>query len=327
MAERERLTLEKQPTETKHPNTSRAPRPVSAKQIEANRRNALHSTGPTTQEGKEASRLNALTHGLRAKELVIPGQEDPIDLEAILRELSEDWAPEGHTERDLVEQIGFAEWRLRRVRRAELGEIRKQTTKPTASDVEAEIESTARLFPGRLPQILRRSTTGIAYLREAVEYAIIELGSTGIVSEKTCLRLEGLFGKGPNSPASFLKLWFFGEMPEWLKDRSTSNGVSPPTAFEGEADKKAAAREDLETTLYDLDREGRKLQRRERINLEIARQQLSIPNGPQLERIQRYETAIKREMRRDIDQLERLQRRRRGEPVPPTVNLNVSKDD
>ena len=58
----------------------------------------------------------------------------------MLRELSEDWEPEGHTELHLVEQIALAEWRLRRVCRAELGEIRKQMASSTASHAEAEIE-------------------------------------------------------------------------------------------------------------------------------------------------------------------------------------------
>ena len=80
-------------------------------------------------------------------------------------------------------------------------------------------------------------------------------------------------------------------------------------------------------TLKNLDRQERKLRKQERTDLEIARQRLSIPHGHELERFQRYETTIKRDMYRAIDQLERLQRRRRGEPPPPTVNVNVSRDD
>ena len=53
----------------------------SPKQIEANRRNALKSTGPITPEGKERSRRNAVRHGLTA-ETVIAGLEDAEDYQA-----------------------------------------------------------------------------------------------------------------------------------------------------------------------------------------------------------------------------------------------------
>ena len=45
---------------------------ASEKQIEANRRNALKSTGPRTQEGKARSRMNSLRHGF-ASATEVPG--------------------------------------------------------------------------------------------------------------------------------------------------------------------------------------------------------------------------------------------------------------
>jgi hypothetical protein len=311
----------------KDPNASRAPRRTSVRQIEANRKNALRSTGPTTPEGKQASRRNALKHGLRAKELVIPGLEDPAEYEALLSELCDDWQPEGHTEIHLVEQLAQDEWRLRRARRAELGEIRSQISGSAASDIEDEIERAFQLPLMGLSKILRKSTVGFAYLRYAVEMALDELESRGTVSKKTCEYLDRVFGEGRDSPSTIVRVGILGEMPAWLKDDSDSNDELAPMLEKGERDRKAAARERLELTLEDLVRQDRKLHKQERANLEIARQRLSIPQSPALEGIQRYETAIKRDMYRAMDQLDRLQRRRRGEPPPPTMNVNVSKDD
>ena len=49
--------------------------PTSDKQIAANRRNALLSTGPKTASGKDRSRTNALKHGLCAMVLDVPGED------------------------------------------------------------------------------------------------------------------------------------------------------------------------------------------------------------------------------------------------------------
>jgi hypothetical protein len=57
---------------------------TSEKKAQANRRNALKSTGPKTQEGKSAVRLNALSHGLRSEEILLRGED-----EEALRELGE----------------------------------------------------------------------------------------------------------------------------------------------------------------------------------------------------------------------------------------------
>jgi hypothetical protein len=44
---------------------------VSIQKLEANRRNALNSTGPRTPEGKANVRLNAFKHGFLSKQIVI----------------------------------------------------------------------------------------------------------------------------------------------------------------------------------------------------------------------------------------------------------------
>ena len=61
---------------------------VSAARLIANRRNAIRSTGPVTEEGKQRSKLNAWKHGLRAEGEAMP-EEEAEAVEARLRE----WGP------------------------------------------------------------------------------------------------------------------------------------------------------------------------------------------------------------------------------------------
>jgi len=51
--------------------------------------------------------------------------------------------------------------------------------------------------------------------------------------------------------------------------------------------------------------------------MEVAIGQNAIPNREALDRILRYETAIERQLGRAVDRLERLQRQRKGEMIPP----------
>ena len=85
----------------------------SLKQIEANRRNALKSTGPTTPEGKRRSRCNAVRHGLTA-ETVIAALEDSEDYQAFEAAVIADYDAELAVERELVLRLASVLWRLRR---------------------------------------------------------------------------------------------------------------------------------------------------------------------------------------------------------------------
>src|SRR5215212_8056971 len=93
---------------------------TSEKQAQANRRNALKSTGPKTPEGKAAVRLNANKHGLRAQEVLLPG-EDPEALKELDENLRAELKPVGEQENLFVDGIVAAHWRLRRLRRVEAG--------------------------------------------------------------------------------------------------------------------------------------------------------------------------------------------------------------
>ena len=74
------------------------------RQIEANRLNAQHSTGPSTPEGRAAVRLNGLKYGLYAETLILPG-EDPAEFEALLDRLDAEHQPATPTEEIFVSQI------------------------------------------------------------------------------------------------------------------------------------------------------------------------------------------------------------------------------
>jgi hypothetical protein len=93
---------------------------TSEKQAQANRRNALKSTGPKTPEGKAAVRLNANKHGLRSQEVLLPG-EDEETLKELDENLRAELQPLGELENLLVDGIIAAHWRLRRLRRVEAG--------------------------------------------------------------------------------------------------------------------------------------------------------------------------------------------------------------
>ena len=101
----------------------------SFKQIEANRRNALKSTGPRTQEGKERSRCNALRHGLTA-ETIIAALEDTEDYQAFEAAVIADYDAESAVERELVLRLASVLWRLRRATGIETALFESVTAEP-----------------------------------------------------------------------------------------------------------------------------------------------------------------------------------------------------
>ena len=88
------------------------------RQIEANRRNAQKSTGPTSVTGKAVSSMNALKTGIYAQSLVLPS-ENLADLEHLIAEYYASHNPATPEARSLVDDLIYGEWIKRRLRAAE----------------------------------------------------------------------------------------------------------------------------------------------------------------------------------------------------------------
>src|SRR5262245_11770483 len=86
---------------------------TSLRQIEANRRNALKSSGPITTASKDRSRCTAVRHGITA-ETVIAILEDSDDYQAFEAGVISDYNAETAVERELVLRLASVLWRLRR---------------------------------------------------------------------------------------------------------------------------------------------------------------------------------------------------------------------
>ena len=89
------------------------------KQISANKKNALCSTGPRTSAGKARSSRNALKHGAYGKNFLTPDETDA-ELDQILKMLQEHYKPETKFKEFLVLQLAEVEWQLARYFRIEV---------------------------------------------------------------------------------------------------------------------------------------------------------------------------------------------------------------
>jgi len=92
-------------------------------QIKANQENAKKSTGPTTEEGKQRSSMNATTHAIFARIPTLPG-EDQEFLQAIADDIYKTYKPQDAMEVMLVERITIAYFKQVRLRAAEAAHIK-----------------------------------------------------------------------------------------------------------------------------------------------------------------------------------------------------------
>ena len=300
---------------------------TSLAKVKANRRNAARSTGPKTPQGKGAVKWNALKHGLLAKEVVIrtgDGKESRSDFQGLLESLIQDLQPKGVLEEMLVEKIAVCYWRLRRVVRSEVGEIRAVLDTYTFDEAIRRVEAVNKIMEwpsatgkGHEKQLVM-STAGVKQLLGVVEGIRCDIKEHGEFSQNTEKQMLDIFGREDNSPGQ--ELLFYNWLASENGQQSEDSGEKPPTPDECRkiildilAEKESGYKDALEV-----------MREREDFQTQASLAKSCLPDSNSSERILRYETAIERQLYRAMNQLERLQRQRRGEYTPPPINIDLS---
>jgi hypothetical protein len=136
---------------------------TSFRQIEANRRNALRSIGPKTENGKRRSRQNAVRHGLTS-ETVIVALEDIEDYQAFEAAVIADYDARTAVERELVLRLASLLWRIRRATAIEtdLLQIQAEILEDRRYTLQDAAEAEQKLH-GVAYRVLRTTTHQDAY--------------------------------------------------------------------------------------------------------------------------------------------------------------------
>jgi hypothetical protein len=272
-----------------------APRPappVSNKKLEANRRNAQQSTGPKTEAGKNASRRNALTHGLLAKEVVISRgdyKEDEEDFAVLLSGLREDFKPVGAIEELEVQEIAVCYWRKMRAIRYEHGGIRLRTGDLRRRE---QVRRERRTFERLLDVSQERSSREIQNQLDMLKWAKREVLG-GKVSLDTLEWLEH------NFPDDCTR-------PDGMKGDTESED---PVAVSVEY--RCALLDGIDHHLPRLSRLRKKVARIEQLDLDSKIRTAALPASPVVEKLVRYGTSNDRELDRALKRLEQMRERRR----------------
>jgi hypothetical protein len=311
---------------------------ATIKQLDANRQNAQRSTGPTTEAGVLACKNNALRHGLRALQTVVPG-ESAAEWETHLAAVVTDLAPHGAIEYSFAEQIAVKLWRLNRVVRYEsdvisnaqtLDEVRRTherahrpsererpepTDIPTRSDVaSAKLEVALAKNELAILEAVLRTLEGLAGLRDE---DVIEGWSIFEVLEKD-LGLDksesGSIFKDYNETFVARHVRLMLQMGGGVEAMAESlaehwRGISIPNH-------RAQLEQERKTHARILSRYKSALKRRRRAN--------ALPRPDDLDRIQRYEAHLERGLHRALDRFRDLQEARGAiRPHRPSVTLVV----
>jgi len=291
---------------------------TTEKQIEANKKNALLSTGALTDKGKAIIAQNAVKHGIFARDLIITsgyGKENEEEYRQLYHNLIENLSPQGQMEYLLVEKIAVDFWRLRRVLRFETGSILKylddvisdyynkedylgKKENKTNDELDEEIKQLKEYLNWNNAYIkaLKKGVVTFdnpTWLDEGLEsdieedlIMVAEAIKEKVMSEDECTRLEEGELSFEELKAVFVKAGFTDKditdilIRELMKQNKTYN-----------------------KQIFDLEKKKVKNEIAEEVNIKIC----SLPSADNTEKVIRYEKAIQKSIFQNLAILKKLQ--------------------
>jgi hypothetical protein len=282
---------------------------------------ARKGTGPRTKLGKQRSRYNALKHGIFSQVLLLDG-ESKAKYQSLVAGLRDHYQPQGALEESLVEDLGMLKWRKRRVPKAERAEISKLQESAMLDWIVSCLSSRDELrhkvldiedrIGGMLhecsnPFVLADCISMLEAVREDLEHNGFDPRNDKILG-----KVYGWYGDV-----------FFAYKKLSREARSASSDSTDGTNSVYE-EKRTEALKLLAAEIKEL--------RLQHVNLvavgfrraEYVKEAALVPPQGVLDRLMRYEAHLNREIDRTLRQLERLQRMRQGQPVPPSIRVELS---
>jgi len=302
---------------------------ISDIQLQANRANALKSTGPRSPEGKARVATNALKHGLVSKLKVLPGLEEEGQWQYHLEQTLLDMEPEGHMECLLAERIALILWRMRRAAKYEQeaavaglenaerrlsgsistvsGQEQEQVLSPLElADERVEAASEKVGFLERLPNLpdgevvpkagklihAARKIVGLSFARGECCWELHEVADMCRMKDRP---------------------WSAGEVRSALGELAKCGGLSFDQLLEKlmAGAKKALARAERERRMLNS-------------TLDQYRRLSLLPEEGELAKISRYEAHLERMLYKATHEFQRRQAARLGRPGPLPVAVDVT---
>lgn len=255
-------------------------------------------------EGYDASRLNAVRHGILSRFTVLPW-EDAAEYESLLDALTEEHTPAGPTETHLVVELAGVLWRKRRLRLAEIATYQRglQVASDSSRTAQSALVASAAAKPSKIDVAAAIKAGAVNTQRE--------LADLDNDRQMTLTAIEILASERNRAYEDALEALEDGTRDAWAeqltwKPDDYDTHVKPYTADA------ASLQRYLESEIlpwYDK-------QRAQIIAQPLVRAQaLGESLDPdKLERLGRYEVHLDRKLERTLSTLIRLQELRRTKP-------------